>query len=607
VLKAKGMAIENSIVENLESSPNVAALFAMQNPLVMVTKVSPTGKKSSDQLVVNGLTGMTGKDILALQETLPVGTLYPNSGPGLYKFEVTDQETTAKVRWQIRLGSASESLEGPRTIAGSPLPFPTRSAIPAPVVQAPPTPAAPDAQNLGNGWVYIPSIDALTAPDGKMHTWRKGMPFPSVEIPTVTAPALPAFTTSTASSPELDTIRTQLAQAQQALNEARERERDEAHRREIEALQTRMERSIEENNKRFETLITSLRPKDDDRVRDLEQKLAERERTDSLRAEMSAKIESLQTIIRDNSNKGPDPVVTALTQMLSEQRHASDSALASMREMMVQERAVARENGLTPEKLLTLLERQALLNKNEPAESFMSKMVNVMDTVLERVMKIASVERELSGSGGTDWISVIKEVGSRAGSALQTFQAAKANEAKAQGLKAEAEIAKARAIEARAKSAPQPRALPAASAAPRPAPRKIKLEDAKIEDLRRVFKPESDERFFGSFLEYVQQLRSEAAKTGVAAGEIAGYFMQARELVAAEAESGNIPHAAEMLAAGQLEYLLERMLPEASEGLRSEILKAIQKLILEEESNARIAANNAATTDDELEKDETVS
>jgi hypothetical protein len=599
------MAIDNPIVESLDSSPNVAALFAMSNPLVMVTKVSPTGKRSSDQLVVNGLTGASGKDILALQETLPLGTIYPNSGPGLYKFEVTDQDTTSKVRWQIRLGSSStnDSESGPRTIGASlvaPAAAPRVGATP--VNPLPSVPAAHDAQNLGNGWVYIPSMEALTAPDGTMHPWRKGMPFPTITTPvTATSSSISPFLNSTAASPELDAMRMQLAQAQQALNEAREREREETHRREIEALQSRMERAIEESNKRFEALISSLRePKEDSRVRELEQKILERERTDALRGELTSKIETLQTIVRDNQNRGPDPVVTALTQMLADQRHASDSALASMREMMVQERVTARENGLTPDKLLTLLERQALLNKDHNSEGFMNKMLGAVDMLFERMMKLTQAERELSGSGGVDWMSVIKEVGSRAGSALQTFQAAKANEAKAEGLKAEAEIARARAIEARAKQG-QITAVPTPGKPPRkpaaaPVPAPVKLEDAKLADLRSVFGVETDKAFFGDFFGYVEQLRDEANKPGVPAGEIASYIMQARDLVAEEAAKGNVPHAAEMMAAGRYDYLMERMLPSAPEGLRSEIVKAVQALILKEESDARVAANTATAT-----------
>jgi hypothetical protein len=631
------MANETIVVENLKDSPDLAVLKQMEAPVVVVIKLSPSGKKAANQLVVNGATGMNWQQILDLHDQLPLGTMIPNSGPGLYKFEVTDANTTAKVSWQIRLGSGvtSEVPAASNEVARSPfsggVPAAVLAAVPAavasvPVRPAPAVPPAPDAQNLGNGWVYNPSQEILTAPNGEMFIWRKGMDMPKMtpSSPVVsTAPAVPQpmFTSSTAASPEYDAMRQTLAATQAALAEAREAEKERARREEIRALQAQTAKALEESNKRFEALVQTLtKPERNSEVEELKRRLEESdrrreesERAAALRVEMQAQQAALEARLREMAPKGPDPMIGVLTEMLKDQRHSAEENIRSLRELMLAERQAARETTLTPEKLLTMLERQAMLNKDDSKAEMASKMFSSFDMLMERMLKITQMEREMGGaSGGVDWMSVIKEIGSKAGSAMQMFQAAKAQEARAAAAQAEAVTAKAHAVAAQAQT--RGRALPAGAApavpvsqaaegGPAPVPPKRqrpqvvppKLEDAKVPELRALFKGEKDELFFGGSFEFVRQLRDEVASkpTEHSAEDIAGYILQAREIVAAEAEKGNIPHAAELMAANQYGYLLERILPTASEGLRSEIVKSIQAALTEEESAARIAANTA--------------
>jgi hypothetical protein len=123
-----------------------------------------------------------------------------------------------------------------------------------------------------------------------------------------------------------------------------------------------------------------------------------------------------------------------------------------------------------------------------------------------------------------------------------------------------------------------------------------------LPELREIFGPERDEAFFGAFYDHVKQLRMAllASPAQFSARKIAELLMQAREYLASEAQAGRgVPHAAEIWAHGQTGYLLERLLPEAAEGLRSEVVKALTILEAETEDAERIATNTSGDGDGE--------
>jgi hypothetical protein len=627
------MAQMTTLIENIPSTPDLAALSAMDNPIVVVTKVA-AGKGGNNQMIVNGQTGLTTQDILALHDTLPLGKI-PNSGAGVYRFEVMDQGSGAKVIWQLRLGGApveNPSPENTRPVFQAPAPMPVLQQQPTK-----PVPLAPEVQHLGNGWFYNPALDLLTAPDGSLHNWRKGMQLPTLSFgnPTPQAPAtplasLPAFT----ASPEADALRQQLAAMQSQLTEAREREREQRRQDEIREMQENFKRATEESNKRFEALVAQVSaPKDDggSKVVELERRMAEKERIDSLRAETKAQMDSMLEIIRASSNnKGIDPMVTMLTTIMSQNQTSAAEQLRMYREAAAEERRT----------FTAMLDRQSLAAEKTAANNPFEKLAGGFDVLMDRMGRIMEMERNFNGSGsqGVDWMGVIKEVGSKAGSALQAFQMAKAREAQATQAQAQATTAQAQAAVVHDKamvevarqrrlaapSAPAPVPTPpmtppvelmegpavtgpaivapakrgvnpsaaTAKTKKRSAPEELKLADLTLKDLRLTFKDEADQQFFGSSLEYVQQLRDaiESTPGENTADDIAGFILQARELIAEEAAKGNIPHAAELLVHGQIAYLVERMLPAANEGLRSEITKAIKKQLQAEEDAARVAA-----------------
>jgi hypothetical protein len=611
--------VENPVVENLKDSPDIATLKQMENPIVVVTKISPSGKRSANQLVVNAATGMTWQEIVGLHDQLPGGSI-PKSGPGLYKFEITDQNTTAKVSWQIRLGGDVGDSPNTNEVARSPFPAGLAPA-PAPTMtmQPPsrPVPPAPDAQNLGNGWVYNPSMDVLTAPNGEMFTWRKGMNLPSMTSPPVatTATSTPLSTTvfppgSTVSTPELENMRQMLAATQAALTEAKAREQEAQRQREMRDMQDGFQKALADNNARVEKLIEALAaPKHNSELDELRRQMAEKDRIDSLRAEMKAQNDTMLRLVEANQSKGPDPVVGILTTMLADQRHSADAQIQAMRDMAAQERVAAKDMALTPERLFTMMERTAALNKDDDKADVVSKVLGGFDMLMDRMMKVTQMERDLGGGGGVNWMDLVREVGGRAGSAFQAWQQVKAREVEAATMGAHAKIAEAQAQVATARAVQHQRALaggPAAKpAAPTGAPSApsgkprvtvvpLKLSDAKLSELRKVFNAEKDDVFFGDVLEYVQQLRDELGGKppgAVSADDIAGYVIEARELIAAAAKKGPISHAGELLLAEQFTYLVERILPTTNEGLRSEIVKAIKRQLATEADEVRISSN----------------
>ena len=612
----------NQVVTVLEttlpSDPDIAQLSQMQAPIVMVHKITRGEKgKELTQLVINGLTGLALSDILKLQDVLPLGTVYQNSGPGVYRFSVTDGDSAAKCSWQTRLGGAvaETPASGMPTAA---LPFgtpPTAAAVHAAAAAAAAPfsagmPLSATARPIGNGFFYDEALGLLTAPDMSIHAWRKGQPLPGLVTATLPAstpvsqlagPGVPFF----APSPELEATRLALAQSQRALEESqrqREQEQREAtQRREQEQRDTEHRREMGELREMVKQSLA--RPAENPEVADLRRRLERQDEMAAMRTESKATTDAILALVREQGqNRGVDPMINMLTGLMQQGQQASTEMIRMMRETAGAERQT----------LLTVLDKQSAAAERTAANNPFEKLASGFDVLMDRMGKIMQIEREFSGSGGgVDWISVLKAVGSQAGSALQTYQAAKAEEAKAAEAGARAQIATAQASISRDRTLvavrggkaapprtqrPAPAAAPAAPAPAAPGSFNVPLPDlekATLPELREVFGPERDEVFFGSFFDHVKQLRAAVAATpsDFSARKIAELLMQARAFIVEEAQAGRTPHAAEIWAHSQTGYLLERLLPEASEGLRSEINKVLVQLQAEEEDAQRIAKN----------------
>jgi len=613
-----------AVVETqLPAEPDLAALSQMQAPIVMVHKITRGEKnRENTQLVINGLTGLSMSDILKLQDQLPTGQL-PNSGPGVYRFSVTDGDSAAKASWQTRLGGAVENnaaatpgLPALQTMAhGTALPF---GSVPtAAAVQPIQVPLSATARPIGNGFYYDEALGLLTAPDGSIHAWRKGQPLPglmttsaagSTPVSALPGPGVPFF----APSPELEMTKQALTATQRALEEAQRQ-------REQERTETARQKEITELRDSIKAIASQLsaRPAESAEVADLKRRLESQDMIAAMQASTKAQIDAIRDLVREqgNSNRGLDPIITVLTSMMQQGHQASAETLRMVRETAGAERQT----------LMTVLDRQAAMAEKAAANNPLEKVGSILDVLVERFGRVMQIEREFSGGGGgTDWVGIIKEAVGKAGSAVEMYQQAKAQEARATEATARAQIATAQASVSRDRTLVAIKggkpAVPAAPAgAPAPAPASVPqapvaapstkvritlpdLEKATVGELREIFGPERDESFFGSFYDHVKQLRTAlvAAPAQFSARKIAELLMQAREHLAAEAQSGRgVPHAAEIWAHGQVAYLLERLLPEAAEGLRSEVVKALTMLEAEVEDAERIAANTSDDGDGE--------
>ena len=628
-----------TVVETqLPCEPDLAALSQMQAPIVMVHRITKGEKnRENTQLVINGLTGMSMADILKLQDLLPGGQTYPNSGPGIYRFSVTDGESAAKAVWQTRLGGAV--AENPPTSGlpalpapGTALPFgtmPTAAAVHA-VQQQPMVAGVPfsaTARPIGNGFYFDEALGLLTAPDGSIHAWRKGQPLPvlntgaapvaATPLSAFAGPGVPFFAPQP--SAELEAVKQALAASQRALEEAQRRQ-DELQRQHAQEQREAAQRAeMAELRDMIKTM--GAKPQESSEVAELRQRLARQEELAALRAESKAQIDGIVALIREQggNNRGLDPIFTILTTMMQQGQQAAAETIRMIRETAGGERQT----------FMTMLDRQATMAEKAAANNPMEKLTGVFDIIVDKLGRVMQLEREFNGSsgGGVDWVGLIKEAVSKAGSAVEMYQQAKAQEsaavtaqANAQTATAQASISRDRALvairggkgtppAAAGKPAPTaaPAATPAAPAVPPKAPPSTRvkvqlpdLEKATLPELREIFNPERDEVFFGDFFSHVKQLREalSTAPAALGARKIAELLMQAREAIAEAVQGGSaVPHAVEIWAHSQLPYLLERLLPEASEGLRSEVVKALTKLQAEADDAERIS-DNTATDDD---------
>jgi hypothetical protein len=607
-----------TVIENqLPCEPELAALSQMAAPIVMVHKITKGEKgKENTQLVINGAQGMSLDEILKLQDLLPTGQL-ANSGPGVYRFAVTDRDSAAKVSWQTRLGGAvaENPIPTPAPQPAQALPFGmpfTASAVRAVAPTQPAVTPSTGVRSIGNGVYYDPELALLTLPDGSVHPWRPGTPLPAAATTAVLQPPAPQATPMSAfagpgspffaqqPSPELEATKVALASVQRALEESqRQRAQDQA-----EAARQKEMADLRDSIKALAERLTA-RPGDNPELAELKRRMESQDMLAALQASTKAQIDAIMALV-SNNNRGVDPMVTFMTSMMKDGQMATAETLRLIRETAGAERQT----------FLTMLDRQAAAAEKAAANNPFEKVGSVVDILVEKVGRVMQMERDFSGSngGGVDWVGLIKEAVSKAGSAVEMYQNAKAQEASAVEARAKAQIVTAQAqasisrdralVAARGKPGATPlRAVPAAAPV---SPTRVKvelpdLEKATLPELREVFSPERDEVFFGSFFDHVKQLREGLASAPAMLGakKIAELLMQARATIAEAVQAGTaVPHAVEIWAHGQLPYLLERLLPEASEGLRSEVVKALTQLQAEADDAERIAAN---TTNDEDE------
>jgi hypothetical protein len=637
------MSNQNQVIveAGVKSTPDISILTSMQNPVVMCTKLFIDGggakRAGKDVLVVNGMTGLDVGGILQLQDDLPDLRKYRNGGPGTYRFEVTDQGTTTKEVWQVRLGVVNDDAPNPGFInrPGGVGQSPISVALRSPAVTAPVLPAVPlsaDVESLGNGFLYHTKYRILTVPDGRMVRWDPSQPLPDLSLPIMPMPAAPVSIVSASQpqsmspSPELAELRAQNAAMGEALARMREEARDRQRESELTALRREHSEQIATLATEFKSFAerVSATPREDPRVADLERRLADRDRETAIRSEFGSKVDQIAALVRDSQvNRGPDPMVISVIDFLKTQL------------------AATQNTALTPDKALALQRDVAGMIKESSSSPLNEKMVAIMGSMLDMVMRFREAESHLGNNSGVDWMGMLQTVVDRAGTAIQAFTQTQSRKAVAEAAKANADAVRARrdiviteaqktqkaaqstsiaevaapptgeaardALAAEmfrpptaAPSTPAvPTAPPVVAAPPAPAapaqPRKRgksnPLARATIDEIRKAFDDKDDKVFFGPFADLVQEIREalpgdndhEPLTPDDAADAVLEAAQHMQEAIAAN--GGRPPLVADMLVLGRFDYIFERLLPEAGATFWIQAATALQ---------AKIAAAKAA-------------
>jgi hypothetical protein len=259
--------------------------------------------------------------------------------------------------------------------------------------------------------------------------------------------ALPAFASP---NPEIEALKQQLAATQATLNDTRERERETQRQSEIRDLRESMGKMVEATNIRLETLMEKLssRPAENSELTELKRRFESQDQLNAIRAETKATTDAILAMVRENSqNRGIDPMINVLTSILTQQQAAANTNVQLMRDMSSQERQT----------IMSMMEKQHETLKDSGSLDIVQKVMGGMDMIFDRLRQVTQLEREIAGNsgGGIDWMALIKEIGGRAGSAVQAYQQAKAHEADAVTAQARAQVAtaQARTIQARTDAA----------------------------------------------------------------------------------------------------------------------------------------------------------
>jgi hypothetical protein len=643
-----------TVVETaVPTSPDVAMLQGMQDPLVMVYRmIQRGGNKRESQLVINGLTpeGKSAvaktKAILKLQELVADTSKFPQGGPGLYRFEVTDSQSTAKSIWESRIGTQpDENVEGEVVTSTSPV----RISTPMPVG---PPPTGPDVVNFGNGFTYNERFNILTDRYGRIHKWDPSQPLPEVAptpppaTPLATPIGTPFFGNQSA-SPELEALRVKLEAANTELQRARDESRENARQRELQQEREQHRQQINALSSKLEAITERLtaKPLEDPIVLELRRKLEDRERQDALRAEVDSKIDQLAALVRETqANRGPDPMLSTLTQMLSQQAQMFQEQLRTIRESSTAQLAAASQTALTPDRLFDMLHRVNEMNSNGGINE---KLVGTVGSMLDTVLRFRQAEQQLGGGGGgrggIDWMQLFGMLSDKASETFTAFSQMKARQAAAEVAKENSKTVQAqvtlqrerRAATAKLTSVPQqpptsspteatPESVDAANDAlaaqmypPRPAAtvaadapvstpvvetseetppafvpdKSSPLARATVKSLRKAYGQTSDDRFFGeALLPHIVQLREMFVQSPDTfdPDAVASLILDARPQIAEAAQKvskDELPIAVAMLGYGKFEYLFERILPTAGELFWKQAAEALR---------AKVAAERAA-------------
>lgn len=623
----------------------MAKITAMAEPRLLVVKKVKGGGRS----VVNGIPLKTVNDLFGYYATLP-----RENGTGTYDFEVFDPAGTEKDRWTIQLG-ADNNEEGADMGMTSGY---SNDAAPAPPPGASSSglePGKPTA--IGNGYYltlfpHDPTRGWLTTPSRQMIEWHQGMQLPGV------GGAPPATATGAASAaatgaggwgnyPAVGGESSTVQFYKDQLAEMERRRQDEDRRREMEKLEDKFSKILQESTQRYEALLQKLTEKPagpspevlamqarleaaEKAAADAARRAEDQQREDRFRSEMAAMQQRFEAAVHELRDNKPDAMLTLLPTLFATIKESATSSQGATVEYL---RSIS-DQVMKPEKVMELIR---MAKDRGPDAALNKEYMEAMRGVFEMTKELVRLEREAS-PGEPVWLSMLRQGMDRVGSLGQSYMQYKAEKDDHDRRYQWAAQERARRAQAQQQAqAPQQAAQAAEATNPVDAAREAaasqifgdepaeeeedqgpevvqpdavipgdgstlppgrtpqeanaRLAAAPPAEIRKMIEGMNDQQFFGPVVTRVGELRAHLAELNAAGKsmeptEVADMLFQAQEILT---NIGVLPAALELFRVEQFEVLLERLLPDAEPMFREHI-----KAILEE----RFAEAKAAAGDD---------
>lgn len=412
-----------------KSAPDQQKLGGMGNRTVQVLKLSAS-KNGYSQMVQKAMKGLSVDQINELHETIP--RLH---GAGTYYFEVYDEGGTDRDAWTVRLGGGDTPDLG-ASMSG----FPSNGGNGAHV---------DGSRDIGHGYRYDAELGLLTTPQKQIFSWRQGDPLPGT---LGGAPALqwpqsgqqqPGGFPGMGNIPVVDDPRVRLLEDQI---------RADKHNREIAEMKSSFERLIEQNSQRFEAIVAKLNDNSHKGPSDTEQRL-ERElaetrrrledqtREDRLRAEIKAGQDRMDQILREMAgNKGPDPMIMMLTEVMRSSATASSETVKAMQaSTAAQAQSSERAAGIVAERLgssimtpLQIVEMIRTAKDTSANDKINTSMVEMFQNLFSMAKGLVKDQAEMFSQGSAPaWLPVAQEGVQALGRVAQMYAATKARESAA--------------------------------------------------------------------------------------------------------------------------------------------------------------------------------
>lgn len=358
-------------------------------------------------------------------------------GPGYYHFHVTDPGGNSEDEWKVKLGTEAAAQEG--SMAG---PYPSPGGAP---MMGPPTPGTPldgEVKQIMPGFFHNEVLGLLTTPWRTTVQWRPGDPWPqppataaNTTTPASTAWSYPgwqgggtgwgAWPAVDTKSSELDAMKARLEAQERQIENDRRRADEEKRDRQAEELRGETRRMVEENNRRFETLIEKFTSKptgpSESELR-IERELAEtRRRAEEDKKEAQRREEQrladdrhreemrlVREEIKASTANKPDPMLALFGQILNQQTTSATETARMIRETSAAATA-ASERSTSQILEIARTQNTGVAEASRMGMESMKDLVGTQREVFGQLMELRG------GDSDPPWVRVVGSVMDRIG------------------------------------------------------------------------------------------------------------------------------------------------------------------------------------------------